>query len=47
MTDLRIEEAREMYGLAIVALWMILIVVARVMRARGAQRAESGGRFFR
>ena len=34
MRDLRIEEAREMYGLTIVGLWMIVIVTVRWMRAR-------------
>ena len=29
MRDLRIEEAREMYGLAIVGIWMVVIVIAR------------------
>jgi hypothetical protein len=34
MRDLRIEEAREMYGLTIVAVWMIVIVAVRRVRAR-------------
>jgi len=34
MRDLRIEEAREMYGLAIVAVWMIVIVGVKRVRAR-------------
>lgn len=34
MRDLRIEQAREMYGLAIVALWMLVILGARWARAR-------------
>jgi len=34
MRDLRVEEAREMYGLAIVAVWMIVIVTVRLARAR-------------
>jgi hypothetical protein len=36
MRDLRIEEAREMYGLAIVAVWMLLIAAARWARRRPA-----------
>jgi hypothetical protein len=34
MRDIRVEEAREMYGLAIVGVWMIVIVTVRTMRAR-------------
>ncbi|MGZ8797447.1 MAG: transmembrane 220 family protein [Thermoanaerobaculia bacterium] len=34
MRDLRVEEAREMYGLIIVAIWMITIVAAAYMRRR-------------
>jgi len=34
MRDLRIEEAREMYGLAIVAVWMIVIVGVKRVRPR-------------
>ena len=29
MRDLRVEEAREMYGLAIVGIWMVVIAAAR------------------
>ena len=36
MKDLHVEEAREMYGLAIVALWMIAIAIASWMRAKRA-----------
>src|SRR5688500_5772675 len=35
MRDTRIEEAREMYGLAIVGIWMIVIGGVRSMRRRG------------
>lgn len=34
MRDLRIEEAREMHGLAIVGMWMLAIVIVRRLRAR-------------
>lgn len=34
MRDLRIEEAREMYGLAIIGIWMIAIVIVRRARPR-------------
>ena len=34
MRDLRVEEAREMYGLTIVAIWMIVIVTVRWARAK-------------
>jgi hypothetical protein len=34
MRDIRIEEAREMYGLTIVAVWMIVIVSVRLARRR-------------
>jgi hypothetical protein len=34
MRDIRVEEAREMYGLAIVGVWMIVIAIVRTMRAR-------------
>ena len=34
MRDLQIEEAREMYGLTIVAIWMIVIVGVGLARAR-------------
>ena len=33
MRDVRVEEAREMYGLAIVAAWMIVIAIVRWTRA--------------
>ena len=38
MRDLHVEEAREMYGLAIVAAWMIAVAIAGWRRAR-ARRA--------
>lgn len=34
MKDLRIEEAREMYGLTIVGVWMIVIVGVKWWRAK-------------
>ena len=34
MRDLQIEEAREMYGLAIVGVWMIVIVIAKWLRPK-------------
>jgi Transmembrane family 220, helix len=34
MRDLRIEEAREMYGLTLVGIWMLVIVGARRARTR-------------
>lgn len=34
MRNINIEEAREMYGLLIIAVWMIVIVVARWSRLR-------------
>ena len=34
MKNLRIEEAREMYGLMIVGIWMMVITIARAVRAR-------------
>ncbi len=37
MRDLRVEEAREMYGLTIVGIWMIVIVTVRWARARVAK----------
>ncbi|MDQ3675081.1 MAG: transmembrane 220 family protein [Gemmatimonadota bacterium] len=40
MRDLRTEEAREMYGLAIVGIWMIVIVSVRWARARIAASAR-------
>ena len=40
MRDLHIEEAREMYGLAIVAAWMIAIVCVRWARARFTASAK-------
>jgi len=39
MRDVRIEEAREMYGLAIVGAWMIVIVIVRLARARNRRAA--------
>ena len=41
MQNLRIEEAREMYGLTIVAVWMIAIVGVKWWRATGARRDQS------
>ena len=38
MRDARVEEAREMYGLTIVAVWMIIIASFRWTRARFARR---------
>ena len=35
MHDLRVEEAREMYGLTIVGVWMMLIAGVRWARGRG------------
>lgn len=40
MQDVRVEEAREMYGLAIVAVWMTAIAVATWRRARGGASAN-------
>src|SRR5205085_11221405 len=37
MKDIHIEEAREMYGLLIVVVWMLAIGVARLLRRRRAQ----------
>lgn len=34
MQDVRIEEAREMYGLAIVTVWMVVLTVVAYRRAR-------------
>jgi Transmembrane family 220, helix len=42
MRDLRIEEAREMYGLTIVAVWMIVIVGVRWARARTGGGVRGG-----
>jgi hypothetical protein len=39
MRDLRVEEAREMYGLMIVGIWMIVIVASKSARARMALRS--------
>jgi hypothetical protein len=39
MRDVRVEEAREMYGLAIVAVWMIVIATVRWTRAKTRRRA--------
>lgn len=38
MRDLRVEEARETYGLTIVAGWMLLVAVAALRRARRISR---------
>ncbi len=40
MRDLRIEEAREMYGLTIVGVWMIVIASVRWWRAKVAASAK-------
>ena len=40
MQDLRIEEAREMYGLLIVGVWMIVIAGVKWRRAKGAASNE-------
>jgi hypothetical protein len=40
MRDLRIEEAREMYGLTIVGVWMIVIVSVGWRRARAAASSK-------
>lgn len=41
MQDVRIEEAREMYGLAIVAVWMVVLAIAAYRRgARKLTAAE-------
>lgn len=34
MRNIRVEEAREMYGLAIVGIWMLVIIGARWARAK-------------
>jgi hypothetical protein len=39
MRDVRVEEAREMYGLAIVAVWMIVIATVTWTRAKTRRRA--------
>lgn len=39
MRDLRIEEAREMYGLTIIGVWMIVIVIVRWVAARNRRGA--------
>jgi hypothetical protein len=36
MQDVRIEEAREMYGLAVVAAWMVVLAVVAFRRGSGA-----------
>lgn len=36
MRDLRIEEAREMYGLTIVGIWMLVMVIVRRARSHPA-----------
>jgi len=41
MSDERVELARETIGLAIVAAWMLLLVLARLM-ARASRRAQAG-----
>ena len=40
MRDVRIEEAREMYGLTIVGIWMIVIISVRWARARVSASAK-------
>jgi hypothetical protein len=39
MRDVRVEEAREMYGLAIVAAWMTVIATVKWTRAKSRRRA--------
>jgi hypothetical protein len=39
MRDVRVEEAREMYGLAIVAAWMTVIATVKWTRARSRRSA--------
>jgi hypothetical protein len=39
MRDLRIEEAREMYGLTIIGVWMVVIAIVRWARARNRRTA--------
>ena len=41
MQNFRIEEAREMYGLAIVAVWMLVIAGVKGWRATAARRDQS------
>ena len=41
MRDLRVEEAREMYGLAIVGLWMLVVVGVKWARARSLPRGAA------
>jgi hypothetical protein len=36
MKDIHVEESREMYGLIIVALWMLAVTLASARRGRGA-----------
>jgi hypothetical protein len=38
MRNVRVEEAREMYGLAILAVWMIVVAVATLRRDRTSRR---------
>lgn len=44
MRDIHVEEAREMYGLLIVAAWMIVIATGRLMRARAVASVASRSR---
>lgn len=44
MRDLRVEEAREMYGLTFIAIWMMVIITGRWVRAKFAARAIDGDR---
>lgn len=44
MRDVRVEEAREMYGLTIVGVWMMVIVTVRWARAKSTTRAISADR---
>jgi hypothetical protein len=41
MRDIHVEEAREMYGLLIVAGWMIVIATVRLVRARAVASLAS------
>ena len=44
MRDVRVEEAREMYGLTIVGIWMMVIVTVRWVRAKSTTRGISADR---
>jgi hypothetical protein len=42
MKDIRVEESREMYGLLIVAVWMLVVAVVLWRRQRALRGALSG-----